>query len=423
MALSELERDSVLELSASQIFRHVERLCSFGPRTIGSSGDENSVEYLEGELRSCGAGFETVDFEIAASRESRAQLTVSGARGRFIECLPNYRSAPSPPGGITNCNVVDVAQGTETGYEGKDVAGAIVLATEGGMHPVPKSELAARSGAVGCVWVNGHPGGLISTYGLARYGSKIPVVSISYEDGEFLRHLLSNGAVSLSMRVDTDLEKTSGKHVIGVVRGMQLPDEVCVLCAHRETVPGSPGANDNASGVAIVLEVLKSMASRGPRRTIWGLFSTGEEGGAIGMRAFVAGNEAKLKPVKAVLNMDVLGEGTKLAVITEGKWPDRTVMTSRGLNRVLVEAASDLGFCLEPSVSNMGLADTEAFVEAGIPGAWIERMGWTEEIGWRYLHTPQDLPATIDVNALKVGADILMVALLRLDRSVSLDNI
>ena len=135
------------------------------------------------------------------------------------------------------------------------------------------------------------------------------------------------------------------------------------------------------------------------------------------MRAYIRDNQHKMTGVRAVLNADVLGEGTKLVMYSEGRWPNRTVRASDGLNRVLSKAASDLGYHLEPAVSAMGLADTEAFIEANIPGAWIGRRGW------HYNHTAEDLPETIDVNALKVAADILTVASIRLDQSVSLDSL
>ncbi len=417
MALSELERELALRLSASRIFRHIEKLCDFGPRPLGSPGHEKSIQYFEEELKSYGADFETADFEIAVSYSTKAELKLISPEQRTIECLANYRSAASPGGGLKADNVIDVGHGTEKEYDGKNVSGAIVLATEGSGHPVTKSELAAEKGAAGCVWINRQRGRRISTYGLARYGSKIPIVSISYEDGEFLRRQLSRNPITLVLRVDTDLGISTGEHVIGIVSGQKRPEEIIILCAHYETVPGSPGANDNASGVAIVLEVLKVFASYQPSRTIWALLSTGEEGGAIGMRAFVDGNKAKMKSVKAVLNADVLGEGTKLVIYKEGRWPNRTVQASDALNRIVSEAAGDLGYHLVPAVSAMGLADTEAFIEAGIPGAWIGRRGW------HYNHTAEDVPETIDVNGLKVAADILTVASLRLDKSVSLDSL
>jgi Zn-dependent M28 family amino/carboxypeptidase len=260
---------------------------------------------------------------------------------------------------------------------------------------------------------------MISTWGLARYGSTIPVVSISYEDGEFLRRLLSEDRITLSMRIDTDLKKSKGTHVIGVARGEKWPQEVSVLCAHRESVPSSPGANDNASGVAVVLEVMKALTSYRPKRTIWALLSTGEEGGGIGIRAFVAENKAKMESVRAAIDVDVVGQGANLCVFTEGRWPDRTVTTSDGPNNVLVEAASDLGYCLVRSASPMGLGDTEGFIEAGIPGAWLGRE--MKEMG--HIHTAKDLPETIDINSLKVAADILLIALLRLDQRVTLDDL
>jgi aminopeptidase YwaD len=416
MADGRADIDVVRKLSAPQIFRHVERICECGPRPIWSSGDDEAVRYLEEQLRQGGARVETASFGIAASKGATARLEVISPEPRSLRCEPNYRSAPSPPQGIRTNRVVDVGYGTPEGYEGKQVAGAIVVATEGGMHSVPKSQLAARSGAIGCIWIRSEPGGLIATYGLERFGSRIPVVSISYEDGQWLRCLVSSGTPTLSLRVDSRLEEVKAEHLIGIVEGKKRPGEVVVLCCHRETVPGSPGANDNASGVAVVLEVLKALTSSQVDRTVWGLFSTGEEGGAIGLRAFVADNTEQVKRIKAVLNVDCVGEGSKLVFNTKGTWPDRTVLASDTLNRILAGAAVDLGYEIVPSVSEMGLADAEPFIEAGIPGTYIER------VGWRHLHTSDDLPETLDVNGLKVAADVLLLAITRMDQHEGLAN-
>ncbi len=410
MALTEVERDLVSGLSAARIHGHVQKLCSFGSRHLGSPGHEQSQWYLEDQLSKMGLEVRAAPFEIAVACKASAQLRIVSPQERSIRCLANYRSAASPPGGILTSHVVDVGEGMALAYEGKDVAGAIVLATEGGGHPIPKSELAAQKDALGCIWVNRRPGGFISTYGLGRFGAKLPVVSISYEDGQYLRELLARGGLSLSLAVDTDLARGTGKHVIGILPGKTGPDQVYVLCAHYETVPGSPGANDNATGVGVVLETLRVLRERRPNRTIWGFLTTGEEGGAPGMRAYMEANRAALQKMKAVFNLDVLGEGTTLRLVTEGRWPDRTLFTSDELNQLLLSAADDLGYVMLRHVSHMGLADTEPFVAAGVPGAWIEK---TE---WRYNHTDRDVPETIDANSAKIAADILIVALWRLDQ-------
>lgn len=76
-----------------------------------------------------------------------------------------------------------------------------------------------------------------------------------------------------------------------------------LLCAHFDTVKGSPGADDNASGVAVLLEV--SIPSF-PEHTILQVFFTGEEYGLVESRYFA---ETTRIPLSAVICVDTVGTG------------------------------------------------------------------------------------------------------------------
>jgi len=57
-------------------------------------------------------------------------------------------------------------------------------------------------------------------------------------------------------------------NVVAELRGTRRPDEIVILGAHYDTVEGSPGADDNASAVAVLLEVARQLRATRPRRTI-----------------------------------------------------------------------------------------------------------------------------------------------------------
>ncbi len=61
------------------------------------------------------------------------------------------------------------------------------------------------------------------------------------------------------------------------IRGTTRPDEIVVIGAHYDSVVGSPGANDNGSGVAAVLELARTMREKPLDRTIKSVFFTNEE--------------------------------------------------------------------------------------------------------------------------------------------------
>jgi hypothetical protein len=61
------------------------------------------------------------------------------------------------------------------------------------------------------------------------------------------------------------------------VRGMRRPEEIVIVGAHYDSVMGSPGANDNASGCAAILEIARLLAGRRPERTLRLVFFVNEE--------------------------------------------------------------------------------------------------------------------------------------------------
>ncbi|HTO12935.1 MAG TPA: M28 family peptidase [Candidatus Binatia bacterium] len=89
-------------------------------------------------------------------------------------------------------------------------------------------------------------------------------------------------------------------------------DRALVLIAHHDAVPGSPGANDNAAAVAILLSLLDRWSSRPPPTRVRVLFSACEEIGYLGSRAWV--REHGVGDVRGVLSLELPGVGDSLAV-------------------------------------------------------------------------------------------------------------
>jgi Peptidase family M28 len=76
--------------------------------------------------------------------------------------------------------------------------------------------------------------------------------------------------------------------------------------AHYDTVPGAPGADDNATGVATVLEVARLLGSRSTPRTLQLAFFDLEEAGLLGSLAFAA-SEADPNTLRGAIILDMMG--------------------------------------------------------------------------------------------------------------------
>ena len=94
-------------------------------------------------------------------------------------------------------------------------------------------------------------------------------------------------------------------------------ERVLVLIAHHDAVPGSPGANDNAGSVGILLHLIDRLATAPPSRLrVRLLFTAAEEIGYLGARAYVAAHD--LSDVEGVLSLELCGIGDSIALWDAG---------------------------------------------------------------------------------------------------------
>ena len=105
-----------------------------------------------------------------------------------------------------------------------------------------------------------------------------------------------------------------------------------IIGAHLDTVPQAPGAEDNASGVAVLLELARMSAARPPAvPVVFVAFGAEEPRGPgdawhhYGSRAYVAGlSSAERRAIAGMVSLDRVGVGTRVRVCSGGRGP-RTV--------------------------------------------------------------------------------------------------
>ncbi|MDZ7961244.1 MAG: M20/M25/M40 family metallo-hydrolase [Aulosira sp. DedQUE10] len=103
------------------------------------------------------------------------------------------------------------------------------------------------------------------------------------------------------------LEKFSeGVNIFAERQGTKKAAGAILVAAHYDTVAFSPGADDNASGVAVMLEVARLLGSRPTPRTLQLAFFDQEEAGLLGSKAFVS-KAARLQNLRGVIVMDMVG--------------------------------------------------------------------------------------------------------------------
>jgi aminopeptidase YwaD len=107
--------------------------------------------------------------------------------------------------------------------------------------------------------------------------------------------------------------KTS--NVCGIVRGTKQPDSLIVITAHYDHLGGMgnetffPGANDNASGITLLLDLAKYYSKNPQPYSIVFICFSGEEAGLIGSKYFTDNPLIELKKIRFLTNIDLAGTG------------------------------------------------------------------------------------------------------------------
>ena len=138
-------------------------------------------------------------------------------------------------------------------------------------------------------------------------------------------------------------------------------DRVVVLIAHHDAVPGSPGANDNAAAVGILLHLLPRLKVP-PSLRVRLLFTAAEELGYLGARVYV--REVPLQNIAGVLSLELCGIGDSLVVWDVGPETDFLRRVTGALDGLGLRR--DAGYHVVGRIPVFG-SDHRAFAAAGIP--------------------------------------------------------
>jgi hypothetical protein len=184
-------------------------------------------------------------------------------------------------------------------------------------------------------------------------------------------------------------------NVASLIRGYSpRSDETIIIGAHRDHFGKQAGylfagADDNASGTAVMLEVARVLASApaAPKRSILFLSFSGEEQGLLGSRLYVSQPIAPLAKTMSMINIDHAGVGNgRLTVGVTGL--EKSVASEAGQTAGLSDKLDLFGFF--PG------GDHVPFKEAGVPTITVVSGGVHP-----HFHQPTDTADTIDPEILK----------------------
>ncbi len=420
MDLISLDKTLIGEVWTSpDLYANLEALCDFGSRFAGTPSERQARDFILDRFATYGLQNVHLDpFNYVGWRRGTCQAQLLSPRGLPLPSAQSLVYSPSTPEGGLRSEVIDVGMGSKEEFAARraEIAGKIVLASSASppegrrIHRREKYGRAVEAGAVGFLFANHLPGMLAPT-GSLRSGriGEIPGVGLSYEDGFVLTRYCRQGEAVVELYVRNETQPTEAWHVVGEVPGRNAgtpEEEIIVVGAHYDGHDIAQGAMDNASGVAVLLELARIFSPlRGqlPRTLRFIAFAV-EELGVLGSKEYVKKHRHELEPVTLMMNLDAC-VGSDPAEVTFNGLDD--------LRPLLKGFAADMHYQFSLNDRIVTASDNFPFLMEGIPAINLTRRGRDPYLGRGYGHTAADTLDKVSEVDLRESAMVAARLLLR----------
>ena len=309
----------------SRVESHISTLCNkIGPRWASSPGEQKAIEYINGEMTASGLSHPRIEeFELKTWKHGPEEARVV-EDNRRIDLLPFLYCPPVD----TQGPIVDTGFGMphELAVVADCLPGAVAvvsLVQEPFTDPRPlpdRLQDVQAAGAVAAVVVERKSGSRMEYHSATDwrrgqvFDHPVPTVVTSREDGSLLRLLAAEGK-HLAIKVQSHIYSATGLNTLADLSGNLWSEASIVVGAHHDTVFGSPGGNDNASGVTVVLEtacvlsLLQQACGFAPGCNIRFCTWSAEEQAFQGAEAYVRRHHGPEPLPRLVINLDELATG------------------------------------------------------------------------------------------------------------------
>jgi Iap family predicted aminopeptidase len=364
-------------VAEAHVMAYVQGVTSLGARLTGTAGYERAAAWAADQLRAAGVprvGIEPFAIPDGWERDRAAARIVSP------EPLPLRIAAlgwtPSTPGEI-EAEVVLLTESAPEKIPAAQVEGRIVLVRAGDVGGESagatrrRRELdraLARAGARAILLPDADRDNTLAardrTFGAAV--GALPAALIARDDAAAIRRMLDRGPVraALDLRNRVTPGPVTVSNVIGEITGRDRAGDCVIVGAHLDAWDFAAGAQDNATGVAMVLEAARAIAAqpRRPLRSIRFVLWGGEEQGQLGSNAYVRAHGGEFDRWAAYLNTDA-GSGSLIGWTAPGRHD--VAEAGRRLLQPVLAAVAPVAF--DSGMQYAFQSDGAAFVRAGIP--------------------------------------------------------
>ena len=221
-----------------------------------------------------------------------------------------------------------------------------------------------------------------------KYSGRIPGANLHYKDAV---ELVTEGAAVVCLAVEQEVTACTSRNVVARIKGTDKAEEILTLTAHYDSVPEGPGAYDNMSGAAIIMELCRYFKEHRPRRTMEFVWFGAEEKGLLGSRNYIKEHETELPAHRFNMNVDLAGQlvgGTVVGVTGDAS-----------ICNMITYMAHETGIGMSTKNQIWG-SDSNTFAWKGIPAMTLNRDGFG-------MHTRHDTIALLSDWSLERSAILL----------------
>lgn len=274
---------------------------NYSPRETATDEEAEAAFFIRDRFVDIGyqAGLQLFDFQLVDDEVE--PLTVVMDAPPAVSGMPLSRSVE----GVVTGPLIKVGLALPEDIPADGLAGKVAFIQRGEITFEEKVIRVQEAGAIAAIIYNNLPG---LFRGSMITESTIPAVTASQESGVLLSELMDTGEVEVTVSVV--IETFSSRNVIAEKPGTDPEAGTVVIGAHFDTVAGVQGANDNGSGVAVLMTLAQEIFESSFPFDLQIVAFGSEEAGLRGSRFYVASlSGGEQDDLEAMLNFDVSGTG------------------------------------------------------------------------------------------------------------------
>jgi aminopeptidase YwaD len=385
----------IKHINVENIYNHVNVLAQ-SPRVAGTEDEKKAVDYIQKQFEAYGYETSLQPFTFWGYKDADVfTLSVNGDE------LSDVHTFTYGVNGQVEGEIVYAGLGKREDVANVELDGKIALIKRGELSFAEKVVNAAKAGAKGVLIFNHSPGTLNGTLG-GPDESFVPALALTKEQGEAIIAQLDNDQrVTASIQIEGAETTESTSYNVEAKRAASHKNkdtnQIIIVGAHHDSVEGAPGANDDASGTAVTLELARVMAKLPTDTELRFVTFGAEENGLIGSYEYANSlSEDERDRAVGMLQMDMVGSKDAGELI---------MYTIDGEQNTVTDLGASAGARLngEPvAYGKEGRSDHEPFHMAGIPAALFIHAPVEP-----WYHSPEDTIDKISKEKLQDVAEIV----------------